>query len=127
MIGMSTPYFSASARAAFAENTPSTTCPTSSIASEALAPFPIRMPARRFLECIEAQVTMRSPMPVSPAKVSGLPPIFTPSLVISAMPLVMSAALVLSPYPRPSAIPAARATTFFRAAPICMPSMSGLI
>ena len=76
----------------------------------------MRIPALLFLECIDAQVTIRSPIPESPLKVSSLPPIAIPSLDISAIPLVIRAALALSPHPRPSAIPAARAITFFKAA-----------
>ena len=74
-----------------------------------------------------AHVTIRSPIPVSPENVSTAPPIFTPSLAISAIPLVMSAAFVLSPYPIPSAIPAARAMTFFKEPPSSIPSISGLV
>ena len=87
----------------------------------------MRIPARRFLLCMLAQVTIRSPIPESPAYVWYFPPMATPSLAISAIPRVMRAAFALSPYPRPSAIPAARATTFFNAAPVSIPSTSGLV
>lgn len=43
------------------------------------------------------QVTIKSPSPASPEKVSGLAPIFVASLVISASPLVINAAFALSP------------------------------
>ena len=33
-------------------------------------PWPMRIPARRFRECMEVQVTIRSPTPARPAKVS---------------------------------------------------------
>jgi len=87
----------------------------------------MRIPALRLRLCILAQVTIRSPIPVSPEKVSGFPPITVPRRVISAIPLVISAAFVLSPQPRPSAVPAARAITFFKAPPSSIPSMSGLV
>ncbi len=92
-----------------------------------LLPCPISMPAFLFLECILAQVTIKSPMPDKPQKVSNLPPIAVPSLAISVIPLVIRAAFVLSPYPNPSAIPAANATTFLSAAPNSIPKTSGLI
>ena len=44
----------------------------------------------------------------------NLAPILTPSRAISAIPLVIKAAFVLSPYPKPSAVPAARAITFLK-------------
>ena len=87
----------------------------------------MRIPARLLRLCILSHVTIRSPIPESPENVCGLPPIFTPSLVISAMPLVIRAALVLSPYPRPSAMPAARAMTFLSEPPRQIPSISGLV
>ena len=65
--------------------------------SSGVFPCPMRMPALRLRECMEAHVTMRSPMPVRPENVSALPPAAIPSLEISAIPLVMSAAFVLSP------------------------------
>ena len=76
---------------------PSTTICTWAMASSQVFPCPIRIPARRFLECMLAQVTIRSPMPVNPQKVSNFPPMAVPSLAISVIPLVMSAAFVLSP------------------------------
>ena len=51
----------------------------------------------------------------------------TPSCVISLIPLVIRAASVLSPYPKPSAIPAARAITFFKEPPSSMLFLSGLV
>ena len=77
--------------------------------------------------CLLSQVTIRSPIPVSPFNVSCFAPIVTASLFISNIPLVISAAFVLSPYPRPSAIPAASAITFFNEPPSSMPSTSGLV
>ena len=67
---------------------------------------------------------MRSPIPASPAKVSGLAPAAIPSRIISARPRVSSPALPLSPKPRPSAAPAAIATTFLSAPASSTPRMS---
>ena len=89
--------------------------------------MPIRIPARLLRLCILAQVTIRSPIPDKPENVAKSAPIARPSRVISAIPLVISAALVLSPYPKPSAIPAASAITFFNAPPIHIPRTSGLM
>ena len=97
------------------------------MASSIVLPCPIRIPALLLRECMEAQVTIRSPIPESPVNVSGLPPMATPKREISAIPLVIRAAFVLSPQPSPSAIPAASATTFFSAAPTSMPRISGLV
>ena len=82
MIGIDVSYLCARPRAAFAEYTPSTTILTSFMASSIVYPFPIRMPARRFLECMLAQVTIRSPIPLSPKNVSRRPPIAVPRRAI---------------------------------------------
>ena len=75
-----------------------TVIPTLSIASSGVSPCPMRMPVRWFLECILVQVTIRSPMPARPEKVSASAPIVVPQRERSqAMPLVISAALALSP------------------------------
>ena len=76
---------------------------------------------------MEVQVTMRSPIPARPAKVSRQPPRATPRRAISARPRVMSMALVLSPYPMPVQQPVHRAMTFFRAAPSSTPTTSLLL
>ena len=106
---------------------PSTTIFTSANVAERDFPFPNNIPARLFLECILVQVTIKSPIPESPANVSAFPPIAIPNLDISVIPLVISAALVLSPKPRPSDIPAANAIIFFNAAPISTPITSLLV
>ena len=67
---------------------------------------------------------MTSPIPASPANVSGFAPAAIPSLVISARPRVIRPALPLSPKPSPSAAPAAIATMFFRAPHSSTPSRS---
>ena len=85
------------------------------------------MPALLLRLCILAQVTIRSPIPDNPMNVSISAPMATPSLAISVIPRVISAALVLSPYPNPSAIPAANAITFFKEPPIHIPRTSGLV
>ena len=66
-------------------------------------------------------------MPVSPFNVSCFAPILIASLLISKIPRVIKAALVLSPYPSPSAIPAASAITFFKDPPSSIPRTSGLV
>ena len=97
------------------------------MASFIVLPCPIRYPALRLRLCTLAQVTIRSPIPARPPNVSAAPPIFTPSLDISAIPRVINAALVLSPYPMPSATPAASAITFLSDPPSSIPRISGLI
>jgi glycerol-3-phosphate dehydrogenase (NAD(P)+) len=73
------------------------------------------------------QVTIKSPIPLSPENVSELTPIATPKRVISAIPRVISAAFELSPKPIPSHIPAAIAITFFSDPPSSTPLMSLLV
>ena len=124
VIGISTPSLSASSYAASAVNMPSTTIPTFFTASSGAIPSPIIMPHRLFLECMLVQVTIKSPMPVSPAKVLTSAPILTPRRFISAMPLVIIAALALSPNPSPSDMPAPRAIMFFKAPPSSTPVTS---
>ena len=105
---------------------PSTTCPISAAASAGVAPRAISSPARRFRPWRDQQVTIRSPMPASPANVSGRAPHASPSRAISARPRVISAALPLSPRPTPSTPPAASAITFLAAAQSSTPVTSGL-
>ena len=70
---------------------------------------------------------MRSPMPLSPAKVRASAPMATPNRAISAKPRVISAAFALSPNPMPSPMPAAIAITFFSDPPSSTPTISGLV
>ena len=84
------------------------------------------MPALRFREWTLVQVTIKSPTPDRPLKVSGRAPQATPSRAISVRPRVIKAALVLSPKPKPSAIPTAKAMTFFKAPPSSTPMTSSL-
>ncbi len=100
---------------------------TSSIACCIVRPCPISIPAFLLRLWRLSQVTMRSPMPVRPPRVSCRAPMAQASRLISEMPRVISAALVLSPHPRPSAIPAASAITFFKAPPSSIPRTSGLV
>ena len=72
----------------------------------------------------EKQVTMRSPRPLRPVKVSACAPQATPRRRISTIARVTSAALELSPKPSPSPMPAAIAITFFKAPPNSTPSKS---
>ena len=94
------------------------------MASSAVLPCAICIPRARLRLSGLMQVAMVSPRPASPANVPGLPPMATPRRVISATPRLITMARVLSPVPRPSAIPAAIATTFFRAPPTSTPITS---
>ena len=89
-------------------------------------PLASSTPRRWLRDRFEPQVAMRSPIPASPAKVSGLAPATIPSRVISARPRVSSPALPLSPKPSSSAAPAAIATTFLSAPHSSTPRMSSL-
>ena len=72
-------------------------CSSRSRRRRARGPRPISTPTWRLRLCGLAHVAMRSPMPASPANVSGSPPSATPRRASSASPRVISAALVLSP------------------------------
>ncbi len=63
-------------------------------------------------------------MPDKPNMVSGSAPNVLANRMISAMPRVNKAALALAPYPRPSQIPAAIASTFLTVPPTCTPNTS---
>ena len=89
-------------------------------------PLPRFSPKVRLRERGDMQVAMRSPTPAKPMKVDGSAPKRTPSRAVSAKPRVMIDALVLSPIPMPSAMPTARATTFFTAPPSSVPTTSWL-
>ena len=73
--------------------------------SSSLCPCPSPMPTVRFRESDPVQVSTRSPIPESPARVSRRPPHATARRVISAMPRVISAALLLNPSPSPPRYP----------------------
>ena len=98
--------------------------PTSFFVSSNVFPCPINFPAFLFLLCSLKHVTIRSPSPLSPYKVSFCPPNSTPSLDNSANPLVINAANALSPNPIPAAIPAQNAIIFFKAPPNSTPLTS---
>src|SRR5581483_9155626 len=115
VIGSSTPILCERSRSTGAVVRASTTWPISAFASSAVAPPAIRAPARRLRPLGWKQVAIRSPMPASPANVSGVAPAASPSLAISTSPRVIRAAFALSPSPRPSTAPAASAITFFAA------------
>src|SRR6266566_1884757 len=117
-IGSSTPCRSASVTAERAVFTPSTTAARPASASSRRLPSPSSTPNWWLRDSGPVAVRMRSPIPASPAKVAGSAPSATPRRVISASPRV------LWPIPRPSRIPAARATTFFSAPASSTPSMS---
>ena len=60
-------------------------------------------------------MTIKSPTPAKPAKVSLSQPRDWPNLFNSLIPLVIKAAFVLSPKPNPSEIPQAKAMIFLKA------------
>mmetsp|Transcript_98994 Transcript_98994/g.221068 ORF Transcript_98994/g.221068 Transcript_98994/m.221068 type:complete len:267 (+) Transcript_98994:327-1127(+) len=70
---------------------------------------------------------MMSPMPESPARVSGCAPMAVANQRISALPCVTRADMALRPSPRPSQIPAAIARTFFRAPATSQPTTSSVM
>src|SRR5688500_9158217 len=90
-------------------------------------PFPTSTPTARLRLRAPVQVSTRSPIPASPAKVSCRAPNATPSRVVSASPRVMSAARELSPSPSPSAIPVATAITFLTAPATSTPRRSSVV
>ncbi len=89
-------------------------------------PLASSSPSRWLRDSRDPHVAIRSPIPASPANVSGLAPAAIPSRIISASPRVSSPALPLSPKPSPSAAPAAMATTFLSAPASSTPRMSSL-
>ena len=98
--------------------------PTSFFVSSKFFPCPINFPAFLFLLCSLKHVTIKSPRPLNPYKVSFCPPNATPNLDNSASPLVIKAANVLSPKPIPAATPAQNAMIFFKAPPNSTPFTS---
>src|SRR6266566_4185890 len=90
-------------------------------------PRPLAPPNPRLRLWREKQVTIKSPRPLKPVKVSGNAPQATPRRRISAIARVTSAALELSPKPSPSPMPAAMAMTFFNAPPSSTPGTSALV
>ncbi len=107
--------------------TPSATMCMLSIMSSIDRPFASSMPTWRLRLWGLVQVAIISPMPASPAKVSGLPPSAAPKRLISASPRVIKAARVLSPAPSPSPIPTAMAMMFFSTPPNSQPITSWLV
>src|SRR5262249_3514191 len=124
VIGISTPTRCERSRSTGAVVSPSTTWPICALASSAVAPREISSPARRFRPVGCQHVTTRSPMPASPANVSGSAPSASPSRALPTRPRVISAAFALSPSSRPSTAPAESAITFFAAAQISTPIRS---
>src|SRR5947208_393476 len=123
-IGSSTPCRSPSVTAERAVFTPSTTAARPANASSRRFPSPSSTPSWWLRDSGPVAVSMRSPIPASPANVDGSAPSATPNRVISASPRVISAARVLWPIPRPSRMPAARAMTFLSAPASSTPSTS---
>src|SRR5437867_4551885 len=123
-IGSSTPCCSASVTAERAVFTPSTTAARPASASSSRFPSPSSTPSWWLRDRGPVAVSMRSPIPASPANVAGSAPSATPNRVISASPRVIRAARVLWPMPSPSKMPAARAMTFLSAPASSTPSTS---
>src|SRR5438034_596710 len=126
-IGSSTPWRRPRSTAARAVLTPSATDCFPARAASSVRPCPIATPRLRLRDSAPVAVRIRSPIPASPAKVSGSAPNATPNRVISARPRVIRAARVLEPNPRPSRIPAATAMTFLRAPPSSTPITSDAV
>ena len=82
------------------------------------------MPSAKLRDCGLEQVRIRSPSPESPAMVSLRAPQARPSRSNSLKPRVVKAACAEAPNFRPTAIPAAIASTFFAAPPISTPRTS---
>ena len=123
-MGASTSSSSASSTAVRAVCTPSATWFISSVTSSIVMPSPILTPTVWLRLKGLMQVAMMSPIPASPANVRASPPMAMPRRLSSATPRAIVMARVLSPAPRPSAIPAAIATTFLSAPATSMPTMS---
>ena len=79
--------------------TPSATWFIDAMISSIGLPAPSCSPTWRLRLRWLVQVTMRSPRPARPGKVSGLPPTATPSLVISRSARAITSARVFSPMP----------------------------
>ncbi len=88
----------------------------SPVISSIVRPFASSSPTCRLRLSGLMHVASRSPIPASPANVWRSPPIATPSRAISASARAITSARVLSPVPRPAAIPAEIANTFFERA-----------
>ena len=101
VIGISTPSRAARSCALLVVLTPSATCDIPASTSRSVCPRPSSMPTVRLRDRSPVQVSTRSPMPASPASVSGLAALRTASREISARPRVMSAARVLWPEAEP--------------------------
>ena len=94
--------------------TPSHTVFVSFKACDSGWPLPILYPQFQFLDNSDVQVTIKSPIPLNPKKVSSSAPKAFPNLIISTIPRVIKAAFELEPNPRPLLIPAAMAIMFFK-------------
>mmetsp|Transcript_6619 Transcript_6619/g.15845 ORF Transcript_6619/g.15845 Transcript_6619/m.15845 type:complete len:223 (+) Transcript_6619:226-894(+) len=125
-MGISTSAFSASSRKLLAEATPSATDrPLVTASSD--SPVARRRPTVKLRESVELHVSIKSPIPASPAITSPLDPSFLAKRDISANPLHTMAALVFCPRPIPSTAPAAMASTFLVAPATSQPSTSELV
>ena len=97
---MTMPYFSANSMMTLAALTPSATWFIPEMISWTVLPEPSSSPTWRLRLRLDVQVTIRSPIPASPAKVSRWPPMASPSLDISRTARVITMARVFSPMPR---------------------------
>src|SRR5581483_180833 len=122
--GASTPLAAASARSDEHDFAPSATWFVVAMIPAVVSPMPRRSPKVRLRDSGEEQVATRSPRPARPISVNGSAPSVIASRAVSARPRVITEAVELSPYPRPTAIPTASATTFLYAPPISHPRTS---
>lgn len=81
----------------------------------------INLHVKKRIACLPVQVRTKSPIPARPPMVMGWAPLATAKRVISTNPRVIKAALALLPKPKPSEMPHAMASTFFRAPPSSTP------
>ena len=126
-MGISTPILSASATAAAVVSTPSATLVIEARISSSVRPLESCTPNWWLRLSGLAHVAMRSPMPASPDRVSGLAPAATLRRAISARPRVMNPALALSPRLSPSHTPAPSAMMFLSDPPNSTPTTSSLV
>ena len=94
MTGIDTPCFRAKRWAEREVGYPSATASVLAAISRGFSPRPTRSPKPRLRLCFEKHVTIRSPKPLSPVKVSGCAPQATPKRRISTIARVTKAALV---------------------------------
>src|ERR1700744_3514871 len=112
--------------AASSARTGAVNAPSASLPAGGGSPRPSAMPSAKLRDCGLEQVRIRSPSPESPTMVSARAPSARPKRASSEKPRVVSAACAEAPSFRPTAMPAAIASTFLAAPPISTPSTSVL-